>query len=629
MGDPVFPYEEFRRGQKELALEVARAVEEGEILVVRAPTGFGKTASIIYGLLLAGADRVLYAVRTVNEIDPVLRELRRFGVPHSFLFSARRACPLMGGRGRLPPPEDFWENCRLARLRGACEYYRRVEEVSEGEILDYVSTHPSRHAVSIAWGLAGDLGVCPFFSLLKASGEAKFTVVTYPYVFRPDIFESVFDPLGYEDFILVVDEAHTLVQAHSLLEQRIRVGDIERALEEVREYAGDAQLALEVLEALLEALRGQTPRRLERPVRLDKAQVQEALSDLDVIVDVAEQVRSRKFEEALASTGPEGVGSVRTWVSKIAVWAGIAVLDYTFIFAEPGDGDPVYVAAPMDPSVVVRGPLEQARAAILASGTLPEGDFIRELFGVERKTRIVDTELLYGKFTAPSQILTVAARDVTSRYRERGRGMYRRIASYVALIARGLPGLKLFVYPSYEFMRSVIQLLPVDIPMVVEERGTSLDEVEAEARSRGDLSIHAVAGGKLVEGVEFSDEQGGNLLHVVAMVGVPYPQPDDYTLTQLEVLSGRLDRQRARYYVYEFTTVVRIKQALGRATRDPGDRAVYFLLDRRYITNRQLRQMLRLPIRRITTLEGLGVVLEEARRHLGYSSSSRNDSIAS
>jgi len=615
-GEVVFPYEGFRPGQRELAEQVKAAVESGRVLVVRAPTGFGKTASIIYGLLLAGVERVLYVVRTVNEIDPVVRELRRFGAPFSVLFSARRACPLMGGPGRRPPPpEDFWENCRLARVSGACEYYRRVEGVEAGEVLGWLGREAPQHALSIAWGLVERFGSCPFFTLLKAAGEARFVVATYPYLFRPDIFEGVFDPLGYGDFVVVVDEAHTLVQAHTLLEQRLRPGDIEKAIEEVAEYAPQATAVIEILEGLLDALKGQTPRRLTGPKRLEKGPVLEALRDAGILSDAAEEVRARKFEEALRERGPEAAGSVRTWIARVEAWAAVALMQESHVFAEPGDGEPAYTVSPMDPSVVARPPLEAARAAVLASGTLPEGDFVRELLGVERETVYVDTELLYGRFTPYRNLYTVAARDVTSRYRDRSTQMYRRIARYVALISRSLPGLKLFVYPSYELMKAVLALLPVDVDAIVEERGTSLDQVEEQVRARRNASIHAVAGGKLVEGVEFSDESGANLLHTVAIVGVPYPQPDDYTLTQLEALASRLGREKARYYVYEFSTVVKVKQALGRATRSPEDRAAYFLLDHRYLS-RKLRSRLRIPIRRTVTFETLPGVLEEAARHL-------------
>jgi len=625
----VFPYEEFRRGQQELAEAVAGAVRSGGVLAVRAPTGFGKTAAIIYGLLKGGAEKVLYLVRTVNEVDPVIRELKRFRVPFTFIFSARRSCPLLGGQGGLPP-EDFWENCRLARVQGVCEYYPRVEEVEPGDVVEYVLGHESSHGLRIARDLAGERGVCPFFALRKAVEEAVFVVATYPYLFRRDIFEGVLDPYGYDDFVVVVDEAHTLMNAYSLLEQRLRLGDLEKSVEEIEKYlAGRAGDAPRLLKRLASTLREATPKKIRAPTRLDKTVVSDVLAELPSLVDVAEEVRSAKFEEAILRFGPMGVGRVRTWTLRVVQWLEVLAMEESFLFADPGEEETIYVATPLDPAVVAKAPLEGAKAVVLASGTLPQGDFVREALGVERDTTYIDTDLMYGRFISPRNIYTVVARDVTTRYRERNSVMYRRLAAYVASIQSGLPGYKLFVYPSYEVLREIVGRLPVDAPVIVETKGTSLEEVEEAIRALPGAGIHAVASGKLVEGVEFVDEEGRNVLRTVAMVGVPYPQPDDYTRTAIEVLARRIGERRAKYYVYEFETIVRVRQALGRAIRGPEDRAVYFLLDYRYL-RRDIRQQVGVPIRRVVGgPEGLARALAEARAHLDYSSSSTKDSIAS
>ena len=112
-----FPYDRPRPGQLEAARLISEAISEGRVVALRAPTGFGKTATIIKGLLDSGAERVIYVVRTRNEIQPVIRELRRFGLRgYTFLYSARRMCPLLEEENL--GIDDFWNTCRLLRLRG-------------------------------------------------------------------------------------------------------------------------------------------------------------------------------------------------------------------------------------------------------------------------------------------------------------------------------------------------------------------------------------------------------------------------------------------------------------------------------------------------------------------------------
>ena len=42
------PFSDYRRGQRELAVEVYRAVRDGRQLLIQAPTGIGKTMAAVF-----------------------------------------------------------------------------------------------------------------------------------------------------------------------------------------------------------------------------------------------------------------------------------------------------------------------------------------------------------------------------------------------------------------------------------------------------------------------------------------------------------------------------------------------------------------------------------------------------
>jgi len=516
--------------------------------------------------------------------------LKALGARFTFLFSARRSCPLLRpGEGEGLSGEEFWANCRLARLRGACPFYANLRGVSADEVWGYVRGHYTIHATRIARDLAKHMGVCPFFALRGLLEDSTFLVATYPYLFRRDIFESVLDPHDYDDFVVVVDEAHSLMNAHTMLEQVITVDDVEAARAEVKAYEPGATEALEILGELARILRG--IRVGGEPVEVDKKLLAGILGEAGVISDLAESIRERKMAEALVSGG--SAVSVKSPRYRVARWLLLAREEWAFIFAERGESRVEFKATPMDPAVVAREPLEKARAAILMSGTIPPGGFVEELLGVQRERRYIDVELHYGPLSPPGSVFTVVATDVTTRYTERGGRMYQRIAEYIAAASEGLPGAKLAVYPSYDVMKAIVERIPLSVDMIVEERGTRLEDAREAVMENPHILVNAVAGGKLVEGIEFKDYEGRNLLHTVIIVGVPYPQPDAYTRRYMAELSRRLGGSRARYYVYEVSAAIKARQALGRARRDPGDRAVYILLDRRYL-RRKLRDLLRL-----------------------------------
>lgn len=602
-----FPYRDFRPGQREVAEQVARAVREGSLLSLRAPTGFGKTAAVVYGLLEGGAERVLWAVRTVNEIDPVVRELRLFGASFTFLFSARRSCPLL--RGGDMSNEEFWAACRLARLRGECPYHEKLREVEAGHVRGYVKGHISIHAVEVARDIARFLGVCPFFALRALVADSKFVVATYPYVFRDDIREAALDPLRLEDFALVVDEAHSLLDAHTMAEASLLLEEAEKAVGELRANGAD-DLASEV-ESMLARLRSKRPR---GPVRLDKKWALGGLAErIDELEDTAESILSRRLMEALGG-GSWG----RVYSYRLAKWLSHAAREGVELFLDVDERGRLGVRAmPVDPAWVAREPLEKARAAVLMSGTLPPGDFAGELLGVSRLRSFYDVELMAG-VRGPGGYVAVVARDVTTRFSLRGPGMYSRIAEYVETVALGVPGAKLVVYPSYEVMKAVVERLPLTLDLVVEDRATSLAEVRRAVMEAGGVVVNAVAGGKLVEGVEFLDYEGRNLLSTVVVVGVPFPQPDVYTDSFLNALAARLGRGRAKFYIYDIQAYVRVAQALGRAIRSPEDKALYILLDYRYL-QRRFRELLRLRYHRVVSgPEELAEALSALKARLGW-----------
>ena len=609
--EPRWPYREARRGQLEAARSLAEAVRRGHVFALSAPTGFGKTATIVYGLLLAGVEKAVYVVRTRNEIVPVIRELSRFGVEdYVFLYSARRMCPLLSGEGLST--EDFWETCRLLRLRGECSYYRGLERV-DAELVAAVVRRAASPFEAVR--LLSGSGVCPFFALKFLIGGSRFIVATYPYVFRKDIFLSALEPLDYGDFVLVVDEAHSLLSAHSLAEASLPLHDIDAALGEVEKYGLPSGLAeaLEELKRLV--LRAAPPSDGLR--RLGRERVAEILGDLGVWGDAAYEVRVEKLREALDAGGSPRVRVALTRVEEAARAA--ASKGYQAYVAREGRRVSL-VLLPLDPCVVAEEPLNAARAVVLASGTLPPEKYLRDTLCIRKPMVFYDVEILHGPVMPPGSRYVVVTAELTSRYSARSPSMYRLYAEYIAATHHAAHGVTLAVYPSYDFMASVVAALrPLlgEEKLVVEERTTSYDEV-AEAAAGGDVVVNAVAGGKLSEGVEFLDESGRSLITKVFIAGVPYPQPDDYLEDQLASFSKRLGREEARRYVYDVTASIKVRQAVGRAQRGPGDKAIIVLGDVRFL-RKTLRTLIRLPIHEtVYTLSEHVEALKRASEKLGF-----------
>ena len=91
-----------------------------------------------------------------------------------------------------------------------------------------------------------------------------------------------------------------------------------------------------------------------------------------------------------------------------------------------------------------------------------------------------------------------------------------------------------------------------------------------------------VAGGKLMEGVEFKIDNE-NLLGIVAIVGIPYPEPNDFLNLYMDIIASRIgSREFAWELTYLWNAIIKIKQAIGRAFRSENDKAYVLLMDRRF-----------------------------------------------
>ena len=577
---------------------------------MQAPTGFGKTAAVIYGLLLANADRVLYVVRTRNEIAPVTKELEKFKVNYTFLYSARRMCPLLrrSNGGEMPSIDEFWENCKLARLKGICNYFNSLSEVDKETIVNIIREGKGDPFKTVK--LLIGYGLCPFFALKSLVDDVKFVVATYPYLFKRRIFESVFEPHEYNDFYIVVDEAHSLIEAHTMVEEKLRVRDIEAALKEVREYAPEYEGAIKALKELLDYVR-----RLkvgDRLRRVDKTAIAEILGDPQNWIDIATEIRLEKVKQALEEA-PEQATRVKVATARIAVFAEALMQEDSRLYISVEKNEKILHVLPCTPCSVVGEPLSRAKSAILMSGTLPPASYIRDVLCIKKQISVYDVEMFHGIIHSQKQYYTIVLADVSSKYTSRTREMFDKYAEYLKATYELTKGVILAVYPSYEFMHNIVSRLPQDYNMIVEGKETTISEVREIALSSERLLINAIAGGKLSEGVELVDDRGKSLIKVVFVAGVPYPQPDDLLLDFIEWLEAKVGKDDTNYYVYTVTAAIRVKQALGRAIRGPDDKAIYVLGDRRFFHQR-LRDLLKIKYNRVAhSVDDYKSILEKIR----------------
>ncbi|MFN3804566.1 MAG: ATP-dependent DNA helicase [Pyrobaculum sp.] len=532
----VFPYDAFRPFQKEIFSQTYQALANRRPAVINAPTGLGKTAAVLSAAvkyMMETGVSIHYAVRTRNELGPPLRELlkirEKVEIDYVVIKSRQDMCcyPQLKKLDYL----EFLAECALLKRQGSCRYYPpRDVDISVKNVYSYA------HSLCEA-------GVCPYEYARQRLEQSQVVISTYFYLFsreRP------------RDRVVIIDEAHSVLDAvTSLYAIRLYEREVKAAYRECRKY-GFLKEAVEIYRLLAF---------MRRHVGVVDMGDLLALLEGIQLDEAIWEITNRKAKEGRNPYTP--LLAIRKLKDREKV--------RYFTEVREVDGVKALVMTPIEPLQIIKPVLEEAHNVVYLSGTLPISIYT-EALGLRSYDAI---DISFRQYVPRENYRSIVDMGVTTRFQERGEEMYVKIAERLAAVVNLSPRGVLAVFPSYEVLRGVKKYLKFTIPHWYE----GVQEVDL-----GDLPqkffLGAVAGGRYVEGVEYV-RGGENLLSVVAIVGVPYPEPTPYLEKRVESLKPRL-RDRAWAAVYLYQAVVNVRQAVGRLFRSPQDRGLLAFLDRRY-----------------------------------------------
>ncbi|MCG2863270.1 MAG: ATP-dependent DNA helicase [Vulcanisaeta sp.] len=585
-----FPYESFRRFQLEIAETIYDALASNKVALIEAPTGVGKTASALAAALAYSEEsgkKVLFLVRTKNEAQAPIRELRRLrekGVDVEYVIIRNRPDMCCIASTRKLPYEEFLEECRFLRSSGKCPYYVNTKKVNIDEVM--LETLESAGSMSEYTQLLCSLNVCPYEISREYLTRARVGIMTYYYVFSINKPETL--NIKVEDSILIIDEAHNLPEAiNNLNTVNLSLASVVASISEVRKLIDDEELRNRALKILknLQAYMVRLSQALEEEtvISLELGDVLQFFEDFQSIIDA--------YYEVLRKKRSAGVPIPYTPLSKVIEFHR-AILSkasgFGIFLMRDGQGVSLSYRC-IDPSIISSAILNNAGGTVLMSGTLPPKEYMVSMLGISKD--VSEYRISFRDYIKPENYEVFVYDGVTTRYVERDEEEFSKIANVLSKVYHTYQVSKaiLSIFPSYSVLKAVRKYLDPSVKYVMELGSTSIDDLIRDLRKDRKKLIMAVAGGKLVEGVEYRLGTE-NLLGLVIIVGVPYPEPNDYLEDLMEILAARLgDRRLAWELTYQWPAIVRVKQAVGRAFRSESDKAVIVLMDRRFREDRLSR----------------------------------------
>ena len=242
----------------------------------------------------------------------------------------------------------------------------------------------------------------------------------------------------------------------------------------------------------------------------------------------------------------------------------------------------------LDPGVVSGGLLEMCSGAIMMSGTLFPPEMYYDLLKVPQDRVSIVKE--YTSHFLSERRPVLIAKDVTSRFSDRGDENTARIRAHIRSILKQTPGHVAVFAPSYAMLE---QILLEDEDWIVRSRrmlqerpGASKEEMDRVVdtlhrlrREETPAILAGVLGGKLAEGVDYP----GNILDAVVCIGLPLPPPSSRQEALRSYCEERYGKQSAWRYASSQPAVNRLLQAIGRPIRKAADRALVVLLEKRLL----------------------------------------------
>ena len=634
-----------RSGQTEMAVAVARAIEEGGALVVEAGTGVGKTFSYLVPALLSG-ERVLLSTATKTLQDQLFgRDLPRLvealGLPARTALLKGRGSYLCLHRMELARQDGNLPDRVSLRALARIEEWSRVTHT--GDLAELPGLDERSPVIPLVTSTRENcLGSqCPKFrachvNAARREALAADVVVVNHHLFFADLAvrESGMAELLPTVRVAIFDEAHQLNETGvQFLGRQLGTG-------QVLDFARDMLAAgLQLARGLVDwqALAGACER-AARDLRLvvGRGASGQRLRWLGVTPDSVHEGSWRDALEQLAHACDDAMEGLAT-VSEIAPdfvrlhERAAALAQRAAAFCEPPQEGSVrwldvgthlrLIESPLDIAEAVRTKLLKVgdeasnRTWVFTSATLGDDDRLRwftEPCGLdEAEVRRVESPFDYA-----AQAAVYVPRGIAKPNEPAHSGQ---VAALAGEAAGRIGGRTMVLTTTLRALRTIGEALQQrfegshEIEVLVQGQAPKRELIERfrEGATHGRAGCVLVASASFWEGVDVP----GDALQLVVIDKLPFPPPND---PLVEARSQRLQSQGRSpfndYFVPE--AAVALKQGAGRLIRRESDRGVLVVCDTRLATMGYGRRLMAAlpPMRRLASHEELLEALDALTR---------------
>ena len=576
-----FPFGKMREGQKEIIQTVYKNVTRGGRLFTAAPTGTGKTVSMLFPAIRAmghgKCEKIFYLTpksTTANAARDCIERLVEAGakIRSVILPSKERACI---SEAACKISYSDCENARCKRLSDALIALYSLNKVTV--TLDELKT------------VGKEYKVCPHELGLTYAELCDVVICDINYLFDPRVYIRRFFSEG-GDYAFLVDEAHNLPdRAREMYSAEISSKELVAIAENelIGEYSPIKNAARVAASAFDEALfpfvkeelydMGEgvlegaahlcdVPTNLYEIIDTLLAEAEKAIYDSIVARDEEAAVRSRLLREYYYS-----VKRFRDTMEEFDT-------GYEFFIFYKG-GEIRARCFCIDPSAPISRRLDKGSAAVFFSGTLSPMYYYRATLGGDGTSEMMEVDSPFDN----SQLSVSIMDKISTRLSER-EDTLGAVCRAIAATVSAKRGNYMIFSPSFKYSEALARTFSAKYPkikilsqkkdMTAREKADFLAEFEKESKSY--LIGFCVMGGIYSEGI---DLVGESLIGAV-VIGIGIPA---LSFEREAIAAYYNDKyEEGKQFAYIYPGVNRVLQAAGRVIRREDDRGVIVLIDDRF-----------------------------------------------
>lgn len=560
-----FPYK-YRAGQKELAVSVYRALARKRNLFIQAPTGIGKTLSVVYPSLKSmgngNGEKLFYLTaktitRSVAENCFFLLRERGMLFTTVTITAKEKLCPLE--KTECNPDVCPYAKGHFDRVNDAVfDILHEQQGITRKIILDYAEKYQ----------------VCPFEFCLDISSWADGIICDYNYVFDPNArLKRYFADGNQGDYLFLIDEAHNLVsRAREMFSACLVKEDILLVKKIIKGRSRKLERELERCNRnLLELKRESAEYRVLPDANLLASNLLGVMGEFDSFLEEEKEFPERELVLQFYF-------DLRHFLN---MYDGLD--DHYRIYTELGeDGNFRLYLFCIDPSRCLNACLEKGIAGIFFSATMIPVMYYKKLLSGNPEDFAVYANSPFDR----EKRLILVAKDVSSRYTRRNKAEFGKVADYIMMLAQSHVGNYMVFFPSYRYMEVVEQILDerydgsfrwqMQTKRMTEEEREEFLALFEEKWEQSFVGL-CVLGGIFSEGIDLKAERLEGT--IIVGTGLPMVCSEQEILMQYFADQG----ENGYDYAYQYPGMNKVLQAAGRVIRTAQDRGVILLLDNRFL----------------------------------------------